>query len=95
MCVISAEPVTYTCRVVFGTWRHMSNLSPWFISTCAHAHAKGVLQKNHLQPCPRSYAPRWDTYGRIFESLFANVKTAYVGGNHEVSSGGENWLNYK
>jgi hypothetical protein len=41
------------------------------------------------------YAPRWDTYARIFEYLFANVKTAYVGGNHEVSNGGENWLSYK
>jgi len=41
------------------------------------------------------YAPRWDTYGRLYEYVFANIKTAYVGGNHEVSNGGENWLNYK
>lgn len=41
------------------------------------------------------YAPRWDSYARAFEPLFANIKTAYVGGNHEVSSGGENWVNYK
>lgn len=41
------------------------------------------------------YAPKWDSWGRMFEYVFANVKTAYVGGNHEVASGGENWVNYK
>ena len=48
-----------------------------------------------LRTTARRYAPRWDTYARIFEYLFANVTTAYVGGNHEVSNGGENWLSYK
>jgi 3',5'-cyclic AMP phosphodiesterase CpdA len=40
------------------------------------------------------YGPRWDTYARAQEYLWANVPTAYVGGNHEVSNGGENWQSY-
>jgi len=37
---------------------------------------------------------RWDSYARLFEGLWAGVPVAHVGGNHEVSSGGENWLAY-
>ena len=39
--------------------------------------------------------PRWDSYARMGEHLWSKVPTAYVGGNHEVASGGENWMSYK
>ena len=38
--------------------------------------------------------PRWDSYARIGEPLWAHMPTAHTGGNHEVSNGGENWLGY-
>jgi len=41
------------------------------------------------------YGPRWDSYGRVGEKLWSRVPTAYVGGNHEVASGMENWQSYE
>lgn len=37
---------------------------------------------------------RWDAYGRLQERLFSKVPTAYVGGNHEIEKGMENWIHY-
>lgn len=37
---------------------------------------------------------RWDSYGRLQEKLFSKVLTAYVGGNHEIEKGMENWIHY-
>jgi hypothetical protein len=37
---------------------------------------------------------RWDAYGRLGEKLWSAVPTAHVGGNHEISNGGENWMGY-
>ena len=37
---------------------------------------------------------RWDAYGRLGEKFWAAVPTAHVGGNHEISNGGENWMGY-
>lgn len=41
------------------------------------------------------YARRWDTFARMSQDLFANTVTSYTGGNHEVSSQDENWVNYE
>lgn len=41
------------------------------------------------------FAPRWDSYGRMGQKLWANTITSYTGGNHEFSNSGENWANYK
>jgi len=53
----------------------------------------GVLHAGDL-----SYADgngyRWDSYGRLMEPLATLVPFAHVGGNHEVSNGGENWVAY-
>jgi 3',5'-cyclic AMP phosphodiesterase CpdA len=38
---------------------------------------------------------RWDTYARMGEVLWSKLPAVYVGGNHEVASGGENWMSYK
>ena len=38
---------------------------------------------------------RWDSYARLGEALWSRVPTAHTGGNHEVASGNENWINYK
>ena len=37
---------------------------------------------------------RWDSWARMYEPLWSAVPSAHTGGNHEVSSGGENWLAY-
>jgi hypothetical protein len=37
---------------------------------------------------------RWDAFARLYEPLWSSVPVAHTGGNHEVSSGGENWLAY-
>lgn len=37
---------------------------------------------------------RWDAYGRLQEQLFSKVLTAYVGGNHEIEKGMENWIHF-
>jgi hypothetical protein len=39
--------------------------------------------------------PRWDSYARMGEPLWSALPAVYVGGNHEVASGGENWMSYK
>jgi len=41
------------------------------------------------------YAPRWDSYARLGENLWSAVPTSYVGGNHEVGTGMENWQSYE
>jgi len=41
------------------------------------------------------YGPRWDSFARLGEKLWARVPTAYVGGNHEVGSGMENWQSFE
>ena len=52
-----------------------------------------------LFPGDLSYADgdgvRWDTFARLGEPLWATVATAHIGGNHEFSSGGENWVHYR
>lgn len=40
------------------------------------------------------FAPRWDSYARMGQKLWANTITSYTGGNHEFSNSGENWQNY-
>jgi hypothetical protein len=40
------------------------------------------------------YAPAWDTYGHLSESLHDAIPTAYAVGNHEVSNGMENFGNF-
>lgn len=51
-----------------------------------------------LFPGDLSYAnnigDRWDSYGRFQEQLFSKVATAYVGGNHEIEKGMENWVHF-
>jgi len=41
------------------------------------------------------FGPRWDSYARMGQSLWSSVATAHVGGNHEISNGGENWIQYE
>merc|ERR1712203_232050 len=40
------------------------------------------------------YAPAWDTYGHLAQSLHEIVPTAYASGNHEVANGMENFVNF-
>ena len=41
------------------------------------------------------FTPRWDSYARLGQKLWANSIASYTGGNHEVSSGAEQWVNYE
>jgi len=40
------------------------------------------------------YAPAWDSWGRLTESLFERLPTAFAVGNHEVANGMENFAHY-
>ena len=63
-------------------------------TAAASGEIDGVLLAGDL-----SYADgnghRWDSYGNLMEPLSTLVPFAHVGGNHEFSNGGENWVAYR